>query len=131
NAEIMQALKGLGASVVGLDFNPFFVQKSRSKGLGTRMAKIDVPPQMFTSETGLDSHSQDFAISTLVLDRLSKPRNFIENLFNVLKDDGRFAIQTLLPIVGVDDGEVEHPIVYTPEPDRIATGEDAEQDKLS
>ena len=66
-----------------------------------------------------------------MLDRLAKPKNWLANLFLVLKPNGRFAIQTLLPITGLDDGKVEDPITYTPEEDRIVPGQRAEEDKLA
>ena len=131
NTEILQALAGMGASMTGLDFNPFFVQKGRSYGLDTRMAKIDVSPERFLRESEMEAGSQDFAISTLLLDRLEQPKNSLCNLLLALKDGGRFAIQTLLPIVGIDDGDVDDPIVYTPEPNRVTPGDNAEQDKLT
>src|SRR5262249_42063927 len=118
NAEIMRQLASLGARMIGLDFNPYFVKRGRDCRLDVRMAQIDVAPDLFTIESGVEANSQDFAISTLLLDRLEEPKNFLRNLFLVLKENGRFAIQTLLPIVGIDDGEVEDPIIYTPEPNR-------------
>jgi len=129
NGEIMQVLSSMGASMRGLDLNPFFVQKARDKGLDALMVKIDLPPDTFLKESGLDEGSQDFVISTLLLDRLEKPRDFLKNLFLVLKLRGRFAIQTLLPIVGIDDGNVDDPITYTPEEHRITPGKNVEEDK--
>ncbi|HEV7905478.1 MAG TPA: amino acid adenylation domain-containing protein [Pyrinomonadaceae bacterium] len=131
NGEIMQTLVGMGARMKGLDFNPFFVQKGRGNGLCVRQAKIDVAPEMFAGESEFAAGSQDFAISTLLLDRLERPKASLQNLFLILKEGGRFAVQTLLPIVGMDDGDVDDPIVYTPEPHRIAPGINADEDKLS
>ena len=131
NTEVLQALAGMGAQMTGLDLNPFFVQKGRGYGLDTRMAKIDVEPEMFPSESRVEEGSQDFVISTLLLDRLEKPKNSLRNLLLVLKEGGRFAVQTLLPIVAMDDGETDDPIVYTPESERLTAGRDVEQDKLT
>ena len=129
HGEIMETLARAGASLTGLDLSPFFIQHARERGLDGRMAKIDVEPETFIREYGIAEGSQDFALCTLVLDRIEKPKNLLKNLFSVLKPGGRFAIQTLLPIVPVDDGEIETPIVYTLEPDRITPGESIEQDK--
>jgi amino acid adenylation domain-containing protein/non-ribosomal peptide synthase protein (TIGR01720 family) len=131
NAEIMRALSQLGARMKGLDFNPVFVQKARGYGLGVRMAKIDVAPDAFPSESLIEAGSQDFAISTLLLDRLERPGHSLENLFLVLKEGGRFAVQTLLPIIGIDDGDIAERIVYTPEQYRITPGNCVEQDRLA
>ncbi len=129
HGEVMQTLTEMGASVRGLDLNPVFVQAARKLGFDARMAKIDAPTDQFQSESGLAPNSLDFAITTLVLDRLERPRQFLQNLFDSLKDGATFAIQTLLPIVGVDDGQVEQPIVYTPEAHQLTTGKDYRQDK--
>jgi SAM-dependent methyltransferase len=131
NAEVLRTLAGMGACVIGLDLNPFFVQEGRRDGLDVRMARVDVDPARFGSESEIGDGSQDFAIATLLLDRLEKPQNALTNLLAVLKDGGRFAIQTLLPIVGIDDGEVDEPIVYTPESERITPGTNVEQDRLA
>ncbi|HEY6802398.1 MAG TPA: non-ribosomal peptide synthase/polyketide synthase [Pyrinomonadaceae bacterium] len=129
HGEVLQSLTNLGARMRGLDFNPLFVQQSRAKGLDVRMMKVDVVPESFAAESGIENDSQDFAISTLLLDRLEQPLNMLKNLFQVLKDGGRFAIQTLLPIVGIDDGDIAEPIVYTPEAYRLTPGKDVEEDK--
>ncbi|HYP25634.1 MAG TPA: amino acid adenylation domain-containing protein [Blastocatellia bacterium] len=131
NGEIMQGLASIGASMRGLDLNPFFVQKAKENGLDARMARIDLPVEKFLKETGLEEGSQDFVISTLLLDRLERPKDFLRNMFHVLKPRGRFAIQTLLPIVGVDDGNVDDPITYTPEECRITPGRSVEEDKAA
>jgi amino acid adenylation domain-containing protein/non-ribosomal peptide synthase protein (TIGR01720 family) len=130
HGEVLQSLANLGAGMKGLDFNPLFVQQSRAKGLDVRMMKVDVAPESFAAESGIQNNSQDFGISTLLLDRLEQPLNMLKNLFQVLKDGGRFAIQTLLPIVGIDDGDIAEPIVYTPEAYRLTPGKDVEEDKL-
>jgi amino acid adenylation domain-containing protein len=131
NGEIMQALSSIGASMRGLDLNPFFVQKAKDNGLDARMARIDLPADRFLKESGVDEGSQDFVISTLLLDRLERPKDFLQNLFAALKHRGRFAIQTLLPIVGVDDGNVADPITYTPEEYKITPGKNIEEDKTA
>jgi len=131
NGEVLEELSELGAQVLGLDLSPFLVQSARNKNLNVRMAKVDVPPEVFAKDTGIEEGSQDFVISTLTLDRLDNPRNFLENLFMSLKAGGRFAIQTLLPILPIDDGNVENPITYTSTQHRITPGQNVEQDKQS
>jgi amino acid adenylation domain-containing protein len=129
NGEIMQILSSMGVRMKGIDLSPFFVQKAREKGLDAYMGKVDVPEELLESEFGIAPGSQDFAISTLALDRLEAPRRFLRNFMLVLKEGGRFAIQTLLPISGIGDGDDDEPIVYTPKQNRICTGESVEQDK--
>lgn len=129
NGEIMQILSSMGVRMKGIDLSPFFVRKAREKGLDARMGKVDVPEEQLESEFGIARGSQDFAISTLALDRLESPRRFLRNFMLALKDGGRFAIQTLLPILGVGDGDYDKPIIYTPKQNRICTGESVEQDK--
>lgn len=131
NSEIMQTLLNMGACMKGLDFNPFFIQNGRNLNLDVQMAKVDVSPKVFLTEIGITEGSYDFAISTLILDRLENPFNFIQNLFLVLKEGGKFAIQTLMPVIGVDDGNVQDSIIYTPEQNRITSGESLKQDKAS
>jgi amino acid adenylation domain-containing protein len=131
NAEVMQTLRKMGVQVIGIDLEPFFVQKARDKGFAARMGKVDLPCERFCQEFGIEEESQDFAISTLALDRLESPRNLIRNMMMVLKEGGRFALQTLLPIIGIDDGEIEPRIEYTPEQNRIVAGETAEQHKTA
>jgi amino acid adenylation domain-containing protein len=129
HGEIMQTLSRAGACMKGLDISPFFVQRAREKGLDARLARIDTAPEDFTRVCGIEAGSQNFALCTLVLDRIERPKNLLRNLFLVLEPGGRFAIQTLLPIISVDDGDVETPIVYTPEPHRITSGETVDEDK--
>ncbi|MGH9821768.1 MAG: amino acid adenylation domain-containing protein, partial [Blastocatellia bacterium] len=131
NTEILWALAGMEAEVKGFDFNPFFVQKARDLGLDVQMVKIDMPRDAFFDEAGIEPGSQDFAISTLVLDRLERPKNSIENLLHALKDGGKFGVQTLLPIVARDDGDVDEPITYTVEEERITPGLSVDDDKLA
>ncbi len=130
NGEILQVLEANGADVTGLDLSPFFVQHARAKGLKARMVKMDIHPGSFQKESGIAKGSQDFALSTLVLDRIETPGNFIKNLLASLKDNGTFAIQTLLPIRPVDDGDVETPIIYTPERNQVTPGNCVEEDKM-
>ncbi|MCI0590250.1 MAG: AMP-binding protein, partial [Gammaproteobacteria bacterium] len=129
--DVMQLLRESGASVRGLDINPFFVQRARDRGLDARMVKVDVDLDAFCRQSQIGSGTQDFAIATLLLDRLENPRNFVRNLLGSLKEGGRFAIQTLLPVVGIDDGDNKDPIVYTPEHHKITPGKDCEEDKSS
>jgi amino acid adenylation domain-containing protein len=129
DGEVIQILKEMGASAVGFDLSPFFVRRARRLGLDVAMAKVDVPPDEIISETGIEEGSQDFAITTLSLDRLEKPKNLLKNMLLVLKADGRFAIQTLLPITGIDDGGTDDPIIYTLPQDRIGSGQSEEQAK--
>ncbi len=131
NGEILKTLQAMGAQVTGLDFNPVFVQKARDASLQAAMVKVDLAPCEFAGTCGIEPGSQDFAVSTLLLDRLANPRNMLENFFMVLKEGGRFAIQTLLPIVGVDDGDVTDPLTYTPESARLVPGRAVEEDKLA
>jgi amino acid adenylation domain-containing protein len=131
NGEVLQALQQAGAHVIGFDLSPCFVQHVRNKGLHARMASVDVAPTDMSNAFGVAAASQDFAISTMVLDRIGKPVHLLQNLFALLKPGGRFALQTILPVIPVDDGEVSEPIVYTQPDDRITAGRTAESDKLA
>lgn len=128
NGEIMQTLAQAGASIKGFDLSPYFVQHARERGLPARMAQIDIDPESMTEEFGLAAASQDFVISTMVLDRLERPRNYLQNMFSLLKNRGRFSMQTILPVVPVDDGDVDNPITYTPPEHRVTPGLEAEED---
>jgi SAM-dependent methyltransferase len=108
NAEVLEVLSEMGALMLGVDLSPFLVQKARGKNLNVRMAKVDVSPEIFLQESGVKEGSQDFVISTLTLDRLNNPRNFLVNLFKSLKEGGHFAIQTILPITPVDETDHLH-----------------------
>lgn len=130
NAEIQQILSDAGSCIRGLDIDPFFVRQARDKGLDAHMARVDIDPGIFLTETGLREGTVDFVVSTLVLDRVENPGNLVKNMLAILKQEGRIAIQTLLPIVPFDDEDVENPIVYTPVQNRITPGTDAEEDKL-
>ncbi|UZW63316.1 amino acid adenylation domain-containing protein [Lysobacter enzymogenes] len=131
NGEILKTLRDMGARMTGLDFNPVFVQKARDAALDAQMVKVDLTPEEFAASSGIAPGSLDFAISTLLLDRLAHPRNMLANFFASLKRGGRFAIQTLLPVVGVDDGDVQDPLTYTPQHECIVPGRDAQEDKLA
>jgi len=131
NAEVMQVLADAGAQIRGFDLSPFFVQRAREKGLDAFMAKVDVDPETFTQEFGVSEGSYDFGISTMVLDRIENPKNLLGNLFLLLKRGARFAVQTILPIMPVDDGEAPNPITYTPEQRRITEGQSVAGDKLA
>ncbi len=131
NREVLHALRELGASVCGIDLSPFFVQRARHEGLTVTMARVDSDLEAFVDETGITPGSYDIALTTMTLDRVARPRRLLENLFAVLKDGGRFAVQTLLPIVPTDDGAVSSPVVYTAEADRITAGRDLAGDKAT
>lgn len=131
NGEVLHEIASLGALIKGFDLSPVFVQRARQQGFEAQMLKVDTDPDVFAHTCGFPEASQDFALSSLVLDRAEKPLNLLKNLFGLLKSGGRFAIQTLLPIVPIDDGDVETPIIYTKVEDRIAPGKDANEDKLS
>jgi 2-polyprenyl-3-methyl-5-hydroxy-6-metoxy-1,4-benzoquinol methylase len=127
NGEIISKLAEMGTIIEGFEKNPLFVQNARSKNLKATVADVDCEQDQF-SNFGL-SNSCDFAISTLILDRVNNPRKFLQNLFSVLKPTGKFAIQTLLPITGVDDGDIDEPIIYTPIEHRITPGKTTEEDR--
>ncbi|HYN84436.1 MAG TPA: amino acid adenylation domain-containing protein [Pyrinomonadaceae bacterium] len=129
NAEIMSILAAAGAEIKGFDLSPFFVQRARRKGLPVRMAKVDVDTAEFVEECGVEEGSQDFALTTMVLDRIENPRNLLRNLFLCLKPGGRYAVQTILPVMPVDDGDVSDPITYTPAENRITPGRSVAGDK--
>lgn len=129
SGEIMRGFAKLGVQMKGIDFNPVFVQQARDRGENVEMARLDIPAQSFVAATGVAQGSRDIAIMTLVLDRLEAPANALRNLFLTLKEGGRFAVQALLPLVGIDDGDIETPITYTPAENRIAPGRDAVEDR--
>lgn len=127
--DALRALRELGSHVIGVDFNPFFVQQVRNSRFDARMVKVDTDAATFRRESGLSAGSLDYAVASLLLDRVENPKAFLTNLFDLLKVGGRFAIQTLLPVVGIDDGDHADPIVYTPEHLRIGEGKCVEEDK--
>ncbi len=129
NGEVLETLAKAGARITGFDLSPFFVQRVLQRGLDARMAKVDVAPERLSDELHVEPGLQDFVLSTMLLDRVSRPRHYIANLFALLKPGGRFALQTILPVVPVDDGDVDEPITYTPLEHRIVPGVEAEEDK--
>lgn len=131
NGEVLQALGEAGARMTGFDLSPWFVEHARQRGLDARMALVDADPAAMEREFGLAAQSQDFVISTMVLDRVASPRNYLKNMLALLKPGGRFALQTILPVSPVDDGDTSRPIVYTSAADRIVPGQDEQQDKAA
>lgn len=129
NGEVAKTLLNLGAEVSGYELSPFFVQTARNQGIAAYLAAIDQDEKHFESEFKMKRLSQDFAIATLVLDRLSFPMRFIRNFFAAIKPGGFFAIQTLLPVVPKDDGPVAQPIVYTSPENQITPGLHLEEDR--
>lgn len=130
NGEIPQILKSMGANMVGLEGNVIFAQKARNKGMHAYVLEIDCPPPQFKAT--LSSFLPcDFVISTLTLDRLYNPKNFVINFLSSLKKGGRFALQTLLPIEGIDEEGTDNTIIYTPEANKLTPGRNIEEDKLS
>lgn len=129
NGEVLATLTELGALATGFDLGPFFIQDVRNLGLNARMCEIDQRPELFQQEFKLNLFSQDFVIATLVLDRLKNPTQFLQNFFQALKSGGKFALQTLLPIIPQDDGPVQNPILYTSSSQQITPGRSFEGDK--
>ncbi|MBJ7312550.1 class I SAM-dependent methyltransferase [Rugamonas sp. CCM 8940] len=131
NGEVLQALRQAGARMTGLELSPWFVQHARQRGLTARMAQVDIDRANMEREFGLSAQSQDFVISTMVLDRVASPRNYLKNMLALLKVGGRFALQTILPVSPVDDGDTAQPIIYTAVANRIVPGQDEQQDKVA
>jgi amino acid adenylation domain-containing protein len=132
NGEVLSTLQRMGARPFGLDLNPLFVQAARRRGLQAQVARVDGSDEDFAAFTGLDFGSQDFVLSTLVLDRVARPRQLLRNMLRLLKPGGRFALQTLLPLIPVDDGPLEAArLVYTSPEHRITRGNDADDDRLA
>ncbi|MFI8860667.1 amino acid adenylation domain-containing protein [Streptomyces prasinus] len=131
NGEVLRALTAAGAKAVGIDLSPFFVHALRRVGLDARHAQADVEPDRMAEEFGIPEGSLDFALSTMVLDRAHRPRHLLANMMAVLRPGGRFALQTVLPVVPQDDGEVTDPLVYTDDAHRITPGRDAADDRLA
>ena len=122
NGEVVLVLQRLGAKIQGIDWSPFFVKHGRNLGLNIIMAKADAPSEVFRDMSGIRDSSQDFVLSTLALDRVGHPRQLLINMLAVLRTGGHFAIQTLLPIVPIDDGVSTRDITYTAEPERLTLG---------
>lgn len=129
--EVLQMLRQLGAHPVGVDVNPLFIQQAHRAGLQAVLTRADLPFGKWDAERGLAAGSFDVVLCTLALDRVEQPRGLVANIFRLLRPGGRFAIQTLLPIVGVDDGPVTDPIVYTPPEHRLTAGENAATDRAT
>lgn len=131
NGEILSILKKMGADPLGLDMNPIFVQKARNMGITAYAIEVDCDGEKFEQLEVLAKirASCDFVLSTLVIDRLHHPLNFLRNFLSLLKPHGKFALQTLLPIVGIDDNGGSEPIVYTPNELKIVPGKDSDEDK--
>lgn len=128
NGEVLEVLKGMGAKVVGLDSNFIMVQRMRDRGIDAYAVEVDCPPSKFKKE-GFYSTKHDVAISTLLLDRLKNPKAFLLNFFSLIKHNGKFALQILLPIIPVDDDNVSHIFTYTPVSNRLTPGNNLEEDK--
>ena len=131
NGEVLRVLRRLGAAAVGVDSNPLFIQQARRAGLPGVLTRADLPFGMWEAERGLGPGSCDVVLSTLALDRVERPRELLANVFRLLRPGGQFAIQTLLPIVGVDDGPAADPIVYTPPELRITPGTTVDTDRAA
>ena len=129
NGEVLRCLTDMGTTVRGVDWNPFFVHQGRHNQLDIVMARADSEFSDFTGSTGIPTNSQAFVIATLALDRVMYPRQLLNNMFQVLGVGGRFAIQTLLPVLPSDDAPVSQPIVYTLEQERITRGRTVQGDK--
>jgi len=122
SGEVLTTLSRMGYQARGVDWNPLFVQRARDAGLDVVMARADVEFGDFAAQAGIERGSQDFVICTLALDRVAYPARLLENLFSILKEGGRFAVQTLLPVVAIDDGPVAEPLCYTAAENRVTAG---------
>ena len=130
NGELLDTLHSLGADVSGVDVNPYFVNNQLDKGYKVKMARADLPTEQFFNQTELEQGEYDVVFMTLLLDRLEFPKHGLETMFALLKEDGKFCLQTLLPIIPFDDGEHEEKIHYTEEENTITDGIAIESDKL-
>jgi amino acid adenylation domain-containing protein/non-ribosomal peptide synthase protein (TIGR01720 family) len=129
SGDVVRTLADMGATMVGVDWNPFFVHRARLAGLSGVMARADDTFDVFSETSGLRRASQDLVISTLALDRVAYPDRLLQNVFALLRAGGRFAVQTLLPIVPLDDVPLAQPIVYTRPENRITRGKSADEDQ--
>ncbi len=129
DATVLNSLIESGASMVGFDMNPYFIESARKRNLDVQMIKIDESADDFLDKCNVDRHSCDFIISNLVLDRVENPKNMLKNMLLLLKTNGHLAIQTLLPVLPFDD-DSDDLIQFTPDHNRISPGLDADQDKL-
>ncbi|NTX02058.1 non-ribosomal peptide synthetase [Myxococcus sp. CA040A] len=111
--EVLDTLRAAGADVTGVDIGPWQVHRARLRGHRVVQAHVDTPMARFSSDTGLVPGSLDFALSSLVLDRVAHPREFLRNLVEVLRPGGRFSLQLLLPHRAFDSPDVFPALVYT------------------
>uniref|UniRef100_A6VYF7 Amino acid adenylation domain n=1 Tax=Marinomonas sp. (strain MWYL1) TaxID=400668 RepID=A6VYF7_MARMS len=118
----------LGANAVGLDISPTFVQNLTGKGYEAYVQNVDVDKGSFFDSVSYKKHSMDFAFSSLALDRVSNPRNFLDNFLSSLKDNGRFGLLTILPVSPFDDGDVDTNSVFTEVDKRISPGNSENED---
>ncbi|MGJ0531725.1 amino acid adenylation domain-containing protein [Methylocystis sp.] len=125
NGDCLDTLRELGTSAIGLDFSPSFVQKLRKRGLDARLSRIDCSPAQFAEESGIADRSLDFALATLVLDRVARPKQLLRNMLSSLRNDGVIAIQTPLPVRPIGEGPYAG-ISYTAEEHRLAGAENPE-----
>ncbi|MDY6946331.1 MAG: amino acid adenylation domain-containing protein, partial [Pseudomonadota bacterium] len=129
HGEVLESLASMGASAIGLDYVPSFVQDARERGFQAELVRIDAPEDIFRKESGIPAESLDFVLATLVLDRVADPLQLMRNMIGTLRAHGRMAIQTLMPVVPLDDGPgVYTRIDYTPPARRILRGVNAAED---
>jgi len=129
SGEILQTLTHSGSVVAGIDINPLFIKQARQNGLQAIESEVDIDAELITDKWGEAFTNLDFVLSTLVLDRVSKPLNLLKNLFYVLRAGGRFALQTLLPVVPVEDGNISDQVIYTRKENCVSPGENQETDR--
>ncbi|MCP3059805.1 amino acid adenylation domain-containing protein [Myxococcus sp. K38C18041901] len=111
--EVLDVLAAAGADVTGVDIGPWQVHRARQRGHRVVQAPVDTPLERFHADTGIAPGSLDFVLSTLVLDRVARPREFLRNLVAVLRPEGCFSLQLLLPHRAFDPPEVFPALVYT------------------
>jgi amino acid adenylation domain-containing protein len=124
NGDCLDTLRDLGVSAIGVDFSPSFVRNIRGRGLDARLSRIDCLPAQFAAESGIASNSLDFALATLVLDRVARPKRLLNNMLSSLRHDGTIAIQTPLPVKATGEGPYEH-TSYTSHEHRVGAADDA------
>ncbi|QHI35445.1 Tyrocidine synthase 3 [Kordia antarctica] len=130
NGELVQRIFENGVkNIVGLDINPFFVNNLKKKGIESHICKVDTTNEYFFEMSKLNPNSIDFAISILTLDRVQFPKNLMKNMAMSLKDDGRFVLGTLLPIVEFEDGINTSNFSYTKYENKLTPGITASEDK--
>jgi SAM-dependent methyltransferase len=120
----------LGLIVSAFDMNPFCVAAAQAYGIFSRVARIDGKYQTIGEAFDITPESQDIVTTTLTLDRVSKPRQLLENMLACLRKGGHVLVHTLLPIIAYDDGpELDSRIEYTKPEDRITSGQVSEADR--